>query len=232
MCYFHIPHFTFSCIPYIYPSVQEQLVVRHSRNLIGWLDGYGPRGGVEDTFTFLPARLTPGELLYPSTGMYRDLSVHRLCFYAGELIYFNMVFTASEWYEYKKMACSLYTCKFCRKKICIIIIFEMWLDMNVWCSVCKISLQVSLDFLINLKKRKLFEVALKMPNVLSDQMVHFQSQRDLQLRNPVHLMDMPALTPKTPPPTDLTLTSKFQGWVYIALIAKKVRYLLFNADFV
>lgn len=109
MCYFHIPHFTFSCIPYIYPSVQEQLVVRHSRNLIGWLDGYGPRGGVEDTFTFLPARLTPGELLYPSTGMYRDLSVHRLCFYAGELIYFNVVFTASEWYEYKKMACSLYT---------------------------------------------------------------------------------------------------------------------------
>lgn len=86
--------------------------------------------------------------------------------------------------------------------------------------------------MINLKKRKLFEVALKMPDVLSDQMVHFQSQRDLQLRNPVHLMDMPALTPKTPPPTDLTLTSKFQGWVYIALIAKKVRYLLFNADFV
>uniref|UniRef100_K1PTH6 non-specific serine/threonine protein kinase n=1 Tax=Magallana gigas TaxID=29159 RepID=K1PTH6_MAGGI len=119
------------------PTVQEQLVVRHSRNLIGWLDGYGPRGGVEDTFTFLPARLTPGELLYPSTEMYRDLSVHRLCFYA-------------------------------------------------------------------------------------DQMVHFQSQRDLQLRNPVHLMDMPALTPKTPPSTDLTLTSKFQGWVYIALIAKKL----------
>lgn len=98
--------------------------------------------------------------------------------------------------------------------------------MNVWCSVYDFNSSITRLFWYTWKKEysKLFVVALKMPDVLSDQMVHYQSHRDLHLRNPVHLMDMPALTPKTPPPTDLTLTSKFQGWVYIALIAKKVRY--------
>ena len=68
-------------------TVQEQMMVRQSRNLIGWLDGYGPNGSVEDTFAFLPRSLSPTVLLYPGLGMFGDLSVHRLCFYAGKIMY-------------------------------------------------------------------------------------------------------------------------------------------------
>lgn len=71
-------------------------MVRYSRNLIGWLDGYGFRGGVEDIFIFFFVRLIFGELLYFFIEMYRDFSVYRFCFYVGELIYFNVVFIVFE----------------------------------------------------------------------------------------------------------------------------------------
>lgn len=71
-------------------------MVRYSRNLIGWLDGYGFRGGVEGIFIFFFVRLIFGELLYFFIGMYRDFSVYRFCFYVGELIYFNVVFIVFE----------------------------------------------------------------------------------------------------------------------------------------
>lgn len=67
-------------------TVQEQMIVTQSRNLIGWLDGYGANGSVEDTFAFLPNPLNSKTFLFPSVGMFGKLNVHRLCFYAGELI--------------------------------------------------------------------------------------------------------------------------------------------------
>ncbi|XP_062577865.1 uncharacterized protein LOC134239727, partial [Saccostrea cucullata] len=118
-------------------TVQEQMMVMQSRNLIGWLDGYGANGSVEDTFAFLPKTLNTNVFLYPSLGMFVDLNVHRLCFYA-------------------------------------------------------------------------------------DQLLNYQQQKKIHLRNPLHFMDMHALTPKSNVPLDVTFACKFQGWVYIALIAKQL----------
>ncbi|XP_061180809.1 uncharacterized protein LOC133189455 [Saccostrea echinata] len=118
-------------------TVQEQMMVVQSRNLIGWLDGYGDNGSVEDTFAFLPNTLNTIAFLYPGLGMFADLNIHRLCFYA-------------------------------------------------------------------------------------DQLLNYQQQKKIHLRNPLHFMDMHALTPKSNLSADVTFACKFQAWVYIALIAKQL----------
>lgn len=60
-------------------------------------------------------------------------------------------------------------------------------------------------------------------HVIVDQLIDYQTQKKIQLRDPLHFMDMEALTPKSDLSPEVTLACKFQGWVYMALIAKKVR---------
>ena len=59
----------------------------------------------------------------------------------------------------------------------------------------------------------------------SDLLHHFQPQKKVDLNNPVHFMDMAGIIPRSPPPIDLTFCCNFQGWIYLALIAQKVKTL-------
>lgn len=61
------------------------------------------------------------------------------------------------------------------------------------------------------------------PLFFPDQLLHYQAKEKIRMRNPLHFVDMAALTPKATPSPDLTLGSKYQGWVYLALIAKQVK---------
>ncbi|XP_062577173.1 uncharacterized protein LOC134239045 [Saccostrea cucullata] len=55
-----------------------------------------------------------------------------------------------------------------------------------------------------------------------DQLVHFQAQKKINLKIPIHFMDMPAMTPEQPVPVELSYCCNFQGWVYLALIGQKL----------
>jgi hypothetical protein len=57
---------------------------------------------------------------------------------------------------------------------------------------------------------------------VADQLTQYQTQKKIHLRDPLHFVNMEALTPTSDLSLEVTLGCKFQGWVYVALIAKKV----------
>lgn len=62
----------------------------------------------------------------------------------------------------------------------------------------------------------------------SDLLLHFQPQKKVDLRIPIHFMDMPGIVPISSIPLDLSFCCNFQGWVYLALIGQKVSAIIFK----
>lgn len=61
-----------------------------------------------------------------------------------------------------------------------------------------------------------------------DLLLHFQPQKKVDLRIPIHFMDMPGIVPISSIPLDLSFCCNFQGWVYLALIGQKVSAIIFK----
>jgi hypothetical protein len=59
-------------------------------------------------------------------------------------------------------------------------------------------------------------------SIFSDQLLHFQPQKKVDLNVPVHFMDMPGMIPESPIPVELSYCCNFQSWIYVALIGQKV----------
>jgi len=68
------------------PTIQEQIVTKHSRRLLKWLSYRD--SSLPYSVILLPSKLDGTTLKYPvAKTMFSDVSVHRLCFFQGMLLH-------------------------------------------------------------------------------------------------------------------------------------------------
>lgn len=83
--------------------------------------------------------------------------------------------------------------------------------------------QLNADMLLYPSVSNLFEdLAVHRLCFFVDLLLHFQPQKKVDLRIPIHFMDMPGIVPISSIPLDLSFCCNFQGWVYLALIGQKL----------